>query len=216
MSRVETKAANRAAILAAARDVFAGEAGFAGTSVRDIVRRTDLASGTFYNYFPDKAAVFRALVEDVGEEARRRVRAARRGARTARAFVEDGYRAYFSFIVEDPVRFAFIARNASVIRERFGDAVLPAGTSELREDLEEAIAAGAVPPVDPDLCAHAMAAVGFELGQRLVAQEPPDVEGATAFATGLFLGGLEALAAQGSGNGSSGTPWPSPGGSPSS
>jgi AcrR family transcriptional regulator len=216
MSRAATKAANRATILAAAREAFAGEAGFAGTSVRDIVRRTDLASGTFYNYFPDKATVFRALVEDVGAQARRRVRAARRGATSTRAFVEDGYRAYFSFIVEDPVRFAFIARNAAVIRERFGDAVLPEGTSELREDLEEAIAAGVVPAVDAELCAHAMTAVGFELGQRLVEREPPDVERATAFATGLFLGGLEALAAQGSGKGSSGTPWPASGGSPSS
>jgi AcrR family transcriptional regulator len=196
--------------------VFAGELGYAGTTVRDIVRRTDLATGTFYNYFPDRTAVFRALVEEVGEEARRRVRAARRGATTAPGFVEDGFRAYFSFIVEDPARFAFIARNVDVIRSRFGDAVLPAGTSELREDLEEALAAGVLPPIDADLCAHAMTAVGFELGQRLVAAAgPPDVDGLTAFATGLFLGGLERLG-QGSGNGSSATPWPVPGGSPSS
>ena len=30
------------------------------------MRRTDLAAGTFYNYFPDKEAVFRALVHEVG------------------------------------------------------------------------------------------------------------------------------------------------------
>ena len=49
--------------------------------MRDIVRRTDLASGTFYNYFEDKESVFRAVVEATGAEARRRVRAARAGAR---------------------------------------------------------------------------------------------------------------------------------------
>ena len=59
------------------RDVFAEE-GYGAVGVRDIIRRTDLASGTFYNYFPDKEAIFRALVEDTGAEARRRVRAARR------------------------------------------------------------------------------------------------------------------------------------------
>jgi AcrR family transcriptional regulator len=48
--RERTKAANRAALLEAARDAF-GELGFEATGVRDIVRRTDLASGTFYNYF---------------------------------------------------------------------------------------------------------------------------------------------------------------------
>jgi AcrR family transcriptional regulator len=187
--RAATKAANRAAILAAAKRVFA-DAGYGGASVRDIVRRTELASGTFYNYFPDKAAIFRALVEDVGGEARRRVRAARRAAPSGEAFVADSYRAYFAFIVEDPETFAFVARNAETIREEFGDAVLPASTNELREDLEAAIAAGALPSLDVDYCAHAMTAVGLELGQRLVLRDPPDVDGATAFASALFLGGM--------------------------
>ena len=40
--REATKAANRAAILAAARMVFA-DIGFGAASVRDIIRRTDLA-----------------------------------------------------------------------------------------------------------------------------------------------------------------------------
>jgi AcrR family transcriptional regulator len=84
--RERTKAANRAAILAAARDVFA-EDGYDAAGVRDIIRRTDLASGTFYNYFPDKDAIFRALVEETGAEARRRVRAARRRAGTAQEFI---------------------------------------------------------------------------------------------------------------------------------
>ena len=80
-----------------------GELGYGAHRVRDIVRRTDLAAGTFYNYFPDKESIFRALVEEIGDEARRRVRAARRSAASADDFIEDGYRAYFEFIVEDPV-----------------------------------------------------------------------------------------------------------------
>ncbi len=188
--RERTKAANRGAILAAALEVFA-ELGYGATSVRDIVRRTALASGTFYNYFPDKDAVFRALVEETGVEARRRVRAARRSARTAEEFVASGYRAFFAFIVEDPARFAFMRSNLETIRARFGEAVLPAGTAELAEDLRAAIAAGHLQPVDVEYCAHAMVAVGLELGARLAERSPPDVEGATAFASGLFLGALE-------------------------
>ncbi len=86
--RERTKAANRAAILDAARQAFA-EQGYEGVGVRDIVRRTDLASGTFYNYFVDKDAVFLALIAETGEEARRRVRAARRRADTAAEFVDE-------------------------------------------------------------------------------------------------------------------------------
>jgi AcrR family transcriptional regulator len=187
--REQTKAANRAAILAAARDVFAQD-GYDAAGVRDIIRRTDLASGTFYNYFPDKDAIFRALAEETGLEARRRVRAARRRARTAQAFVEGGFGAFFEYIVEDPERFAFMRRNLDTLRTRFGDAVLPAGTDELAEDLRAAIAAGHLPPLDVDYCAHAMIAVGLELGTRLVERTPPDVEGATRFASALFLGAL--------------------------
>jgi AcrR family transcriptional regulator len=188
--RERTKAANRAAILTAAQEVFAVD-GYGAASVRDIIRRTDLASGTFYNYFPDKDAIFLALIAEVGEEARRRVRAARRRAGTAAEFVEGGYRAFFEFIVEDPGRFAFMRRNLETVSGRFGETVLPAGTSELAEDLQTAIDAGHLPPVDVDYCAHAMMAVGLELGARLAERDPPDVEGATRFATALFLGALE-------------------------
>jgi AcrR family transcriptional regulator len=188
--RERTKAANRAAILDAAREVFA-EQGYEAAGVRDIVRRTALASGTFYNYFHDKDAIFEALIAETGEQARRRVRAARRSARTASEFVEGGYRAFFEFIVEEPERFAFMRRNLDTISNRFGATVLPAGTEELAEDLRTAIEAGHLPPVDVDYCAHAMIAVGLELGARLAERTPPDVEGATRFASTLFLGALE-------------------------
>jgi AcrR family transcriptional regulator len=192
--RERTKAANRAAILAAGRECFAAR-GYDAVGVRDIVRGTDLASGTFYNYFPDKEAVFRAIVEEFGAEARRRVRDARRSASGAEDFIRSGFRAFFEFIVADPVTFAFLRRNLGTIRERFGDTVLPAGLGELEADLREAIACGELPDVDVGYLAHSMLAVGLELGQELAERRPADVEGATAFVTALFAGGLERLPA---------------------
>jgi len=187
--REATKAANRAAILAAGRDVFS-ELGYGAAGVRDIVRRTELAAGTFYNYFPDKESVFRALVHEVGAEARRRVRAARQAAATPRAFVEDAYRAYFSFIVEDAGRAAFLSRNAGAIRAMFEESEAPAGIDELAADLRAAIAAGLVPELDVELCAASMVAVALELGERVTSSGEPDVERATRFATDLFLAAI--------------------------
>ncbi len=101
MSRREaTKAANRQAILDAAIEVFA-DLGFGAASVRDVVRRTDLASGTFYNSFPDKEAVLRAVLEDVGARIAGRVQAARREARDLEGFVGDGFRAYYEVVAAD-------------------------------------------------------------------------------------------------------------------
>ena len=196
--REATKAANRAAILDAARMAF-GELGYGATTVRDIVRGTDLASGTFYNYFPDKESVFRELVDEVGAEARERVRTARAAATSLRQFVEGGYRAYFEYMIEDPQRLAFMSRNTGSIRFLFGEQAILAGVQDLAADLRAAIESGQLPDVDVDYCSHVMIGVGMELAQRLIERDPPDVDGATAFATELFLGGLERLARGGSG-----------------
>jgi AcrR family transcriptional regulator len=188
-ARERTKHANRAAILAAGREVFAAD-GYGAASVRDIVRRTELASGTFYNYFPDKASIFAAIVRDVAAEALRRARDARREASSPHGFVEDAYRAYFSFIVEDAGRAAFLSRNSGAIRAMFEESEAPAGIDELAADLRAAIAAGLLPELDVELCAASMVAVALELGERLTESDEPDVERTTRFATGLFLGGV--------------------------
>jgi AcrR family transcriptional regulator len=163
-----------------------GELGYEAAGVRDIVRRTDLASGTFYNYFPDKEAVFRAVVAETGAEVRGRVRAARTSASGFPEFVEAGYRAYFGAIVEDPATFAFLRRNLDVLGATGLEHELPLGAAELTEDLGELVARGELPALDVDYCAHAMVAVGVELGARMAERDPPDVEGATRFATRLF------------------------------
>ena len=52
-----------------------------------------------------------------------------------------------------------------------------------------------MPALDVDYMAGAMAGAAFEVGVRMVEREPADVDGATRFATSLFLGGVGALAA---------------------
>ena len=126
--RERTKAANRAAILAAAREVFA-ELGYGAASVRDVIRRTDLAAGTFYNYFPDKESVFRALLEDAAVRARERVRAGRRAGTTLEEFVREGYRAYFAFVAEDRTSFELTRRNAGTVRAMFGEPAVGGSTA---------------------------------------------------------------------------------------
>ncbi|HVF77366.1 MAG TPA: TetR/AcrR family transcriptional regulator [Solirubrobacteraceae bacterium] len=190
--RAATKAANRAAILDAARAVFA-EVGFGSASVRDVIRRTDLASGTFYNYFPDKESLFRAVVEESAEKVRARVQAARREATSLEEFVAAGFREYFSFLARDPEGFALMRRNSGTIRAMFDEPIFGAGIDELAADLRTAMTTGIVPRVDPEYVAAAMVGAALELGVTMVRREPPDVEGATQFATRVFLGGIERL-----------------------
>ncbi len=99
--RERTKVANRQAILDAARAVF-GELGYEAATVRDIIRRTGLAAGTFYNYYQSKEEVFAALADDgarrfaadpAGRVAPRRP--------TSRASLRGAIRAYFEFLADE-------------------------------------------------------------------------------------------------------------------
>jgi AcrR family transcriptional regulator len=190
--RERTKQANRGAILAAARGVFA-ELGYGATTVRDIVRRTDLASGTFYNYFPDKEAVFRALVDETAREASERTHVARVRATTLEGFVADGFRAYFELLASDRAMFELARRNAGTIRAMFDTPSIGAGTEQLAADLDHGVASGLLPAHDTRQMAAAMVGAAFEIGVRMLDRDPPDVDGAVAFCTGLFVGGLDRL-----------------------
>jgi AcrR family transcriptional regulator len=190
--RAATKAANRAAIVAAARVVFA-EMGYGSATVRDVVRRTGLASGTFYNYFSDKQSLFRAVLEESAVEVRARARAARRQAESLEEFVAAGYREYFGFLASDPEAFELMSRNSGTIRAMFDEPIFGAGVDELEADLRSAIATGIVPALDAEYMAAAMVGAALEVGVTMVKREPPDVEGATRFATSVLLGGIERL-----------------------
>ena len=191
--REQTKERNRAAILAAARACFAAD-GYGGTAVRDIVRRSGLSPGSFYNYFGDKEGIFLALVEESTSLIRLRLREARRSARSLEEFVGVAYHAYFSGVAEDPAMFELLRRNTGTVRAMLDDALLAAGVDELLEDVEGAIARGEMPPVDARYMARAMAGVGIEVGMEMLDRDPPDVTGAATFATDLFLGGIERMA----------------------
>ena len=189
--REATKAANRAAILAAARVVFA-DIGFGAASVRDIIRRTDLATGTFYNYFPDKESVLREILDETTIEIRVRVRAARQDAASVEDFVRNGFRAYFDYLAGDREMLELMSRNAGTIRAMFDEPAVGAGVEELRLDLERGVADGILVEHDSELMAAAMVGAAVEVAIRLLNREPLDVEGPVELLTSVFAPGLGA------------------------
>jgi AcrR family transcriptional regulator len=188
---------NRAAILLAAREVFA-ELGFGAATVRDIIRRTDLASGTFYNYFPDKQALLHELIDSFQLELRRRVHEAREAADSLEDLLSSAFRTCFEIFVEDEVVLALLVRNAGEIEERMSVKALDPAVADLENDLRDKAEEGVVPSMNFELMAGAAVAVATELAFRHV-RTRDDVETATAFATQLFLGGIERMGRQSSG-----------------
>lgn len=190
--REQNKAENRIALLKAARAVFA-EMGAGAASVRDIVRRTDLASGTFYNYFKDKDEIFEAVVGELTGDLLKRHRQGRGQARTAEEFLRRHYAVYFDFLVEDPELLAMARKNFTAIRTLLDKPDVRALALALNEDIRAAIARGILPNVDVSYLAASLAGVAFEVSVVMVARDPVDPAGATEFATKLMLGGFDAL-----------------------
>ena len=190
--REQTKVQNRELILEAARQVFA-ELGFGATTVRDIIRATPLASGTFYNYFKSKEEVFQAIQDELALALRPRLRDERLKAKTVEEFISSTFRSFMEFVAEDHVNFRNIRHSADTTRIRIHTPEIVAGFEELREDIEKAIAQGLFPPVDADYLMAAIVGVAFEVADRMVMRESRDPAAAAAFATALFLGGIRTL-----------------------
>jgi AcrR family transcriptional regulator len=193
--RERKKQENRAQLLEAARAVFA-EMGFGAASVRDIVRRTDLATGTFYNYFEDKDAIFAAVVGELTDELLRRHREGRGRADTPEAFLRAHFSVYFHFVADDPELLALARKNVTAIRTLLDKPDVRTLARALYDDIKEAIARRALPEADAALLSAALAGIAFEVSVMMIARDPVDPDGAADFATRLMLGGLKGLAAR--------------------
>jgi AcrR family transcriptional regulator len=101
----ERGAATRAALMAAARDVFTS-AGYAQAGVTDVVARAGASVGSLYHHFTGKADLYFTLFEDFHQSQVRRARLAVRGARDAgvtdpKQLFLAGARAYLDGCVEE-------------------------------------------------------------------------------------------------------------------
>jgi AcrR family transcriptional regulator len=191
--REKTKVQNRQLILEAAQRVFA-ELGYGATTVRDIIRATPLASGTFYNYFKSKEEVFQAIRDDSALRIRPRLRAERVRAATIEEFISGTFRTFFQYVHDDQGNFQAIRRNRTdALRIRMDTPEIIAGFEELREDIETAISKGLFPPVDADFLMAAIVGVAFEVAERMLCRDDIDPPSAAGFATALFLGGVRTL-----------------------
>lgn len=187
--RERAKAANREEIRAAAIDAFT-ELGFGATTVRDIVRRTSLASGTFYNYYADKDAILAELVDEHVREADARMVAARRHATTPREAIELGAAAYFALLVERRDLLAMFRRNAGTMRAAAADDLVGPVIAGLRTDLDRLLRDRGAAALDTELLAAGVIGAGVEIAMRFAERGGEDPAPAVAALRALLVEGI--------------------------
>lgn len=193
--RERTKAANREAILDAARLVFA-ELGYEATTVRDIIRRTNLASGTFYNYFKSKDEIHDALVNRTVTEFGCLFLNMKQKGMTLREYLEYSFGAYFRFLAQQHAEVLkltdpHISKSMVMVETPEMRAVF----REIRNDLEVFMTRENISGVDLEFLTATAVGMAREIGDcmlRRMAKNRDDshIETAITFATEQLLGGL--------------------------
>jgi AcrR family transcriptional regulator len=190
--REQTKLNNRLAILDAAREVF-GEMGFEAATVRDIIRRTNLSVGAFYNYFRSKEEVFEALADDGARRFRPILHAQSAKATDFESYIRGAVQAYFNFLATENEAWLSGPRPPEAMPQARNTPEILAVFEEVRAVLGNVIERGLAPKVDLDFLTASCIAVAREIGDRMMARRPVDVEAATEFVVRLILGGLPSL-----------------------
>ena len=190
--REERKAQNKAKLLAAARRVFA-EKGYGEATARDIVRATDLATGTFYNYFRDKEEVFAALLEEFQQRVREATLEDRRDSSIPLAErIERGALAYFQVVAEDAELFRVLRRNVGAVPMLPIESFFAEEMAAFAEDVEQWNRLGEV-DVDPGYLTAFIAGAAFQVANRMVERDPPSPEEAARFLSRALNAAIQAL-----------------------
>ena len=183
--REQTKVQNRQAILDAAREVF-GELGYEAATVRDIIRRTGLAAGTFYNYYRSKEEVFAAFAP---------ILKGLRGRGTSfEEFVREAIVAYFEFMADEHV--SWMARRPAGEMQPHIHGETPemaAVFEEVKDAIEDAIAEGKGPASDSEYMAASCIGIAREVCDKMLMRRPIDTAAAANFAVRMILGGVKGL-----------------------
>ena len=113
-SKVEQGELTRAALLAAATEIFT-EKGYAETSTEEIVQRARVTRGALYHHFAGKDALFLAVLERLQDGIRERVIAAAANARDPLARLTVGMEEFLDACLEPAVRRIVLLEGPSVL-----------------------------------------------------------------------------------------------------
>jgi AcrR family transcriptional regulator len=143
MSRPRTQAdrlaATRAALLKAARTIFA-EQGYAAAATEEIVRRAKVTRGALYHHFEDKRALFDAVASDVAREIAGRIDAMTPMDDPLKALIV-GTGAFLDACLDPAVRRIYLIDAPAVLGwHRWREIDAPHGVRSLREGVTAMLA----------------------------------------------------------------------------
>lgn len=116
----KTKAGNNSflKIIETAKELFAKK-GYQSTSINEIIKDANIATGTFYKYFDDKRAVYDYLLADYSKKIRGRISDAISNLQTRYEKERIGLKTFIEFAIEDKLSYRLIWESLFVEKELF-------------------------------------------------------------------------------------------------
>ena len=148
--RETNKETNRIKIIESGIEVFSKK-GISETTVRDIIRNTGLASGTFYNYFKNKEEVLIAALDDAAYDLAKMLEKGRKKANNLEEFIEFQVDPFFEMVAKLPELFFILSTNLEAVdRFTIQTPQMTLAIEDLKKDMELAIKNKIIPDVDID------------------------------------------------------------------
>lgn len=169
-------AARENAILDAARQVFA-ERGYHGSTMRDIAAAAGVATGTLYLYFPSKEALYEALLGRLTQMVLSAIVAARGGRPDVLSKLEASISAAVTVFSANADLARIVLVQAASADPNFEDRLTQVHRTLagfVRQDLDEAIAAGRLAPLDTEVAALAWVGTFYEVIMSWLRDGRPD------------------------------------------
>ena len=186
-----TKSNNRSLIIASGVNVFV-EKGVAEATVRDIIRLTGLASGTFYNYFKSKEEVLVAIFDDFASEIGENIRSNKHAVpKDFESFLRIKISTFLNYINNKPEMYLIMSNNHNLVTNfSINTPQIILEIDYLKEEVMEGIKEGVFPKIDVDLFALVTRPVVDSLAQEMILQKKLSVEECTERCVNFLLKGF--------------------------
>ncbi|MGH2902751.1 MAG: TetR/AcrR family transcriptional regulator [Solirubrobacteraceae bacterium] len=190
--RAESSEATRAALIEAARELFAHH-GYNAVSTQEIVRRARVSRGALYHHFRDKRDLFRAVFEQVDQELVQQLAQAGLGIEDPWAQLNAGWKAFLDACVKQQAvqRIGFVEAPAVLGWAQWRQLDSAYALGLVRTVLENAMQSGMIQqhPVAP--LAHVILGALNEAGMLIAnAKDPEATRGEVADALTYLFDGL--------------------------
>jgi len=173
--RETNKTKNRRLILEAGIKVFIAK-GVAETTVRDIIRSTGLASGTFYNYFKSKEDVLVAIFDDFAKEIGKNIRIDDTQPNNFEDFLRIKVTRFFKFVSSKPEIYMIMSNNHNLVNNfSINTPQIILEIDYLKEEIKDGIKKGIFPNFDVDLFALVIRPITDAVAQEMIAQKKIDI-----------------------------------------